>query len=552
MVLENLQRRLIGAKLEETDLYNSKGGRISRLYINYGVRNKKYWTKAWFEVVNDRLTVFVNVWSKKKDQGYAKYTATRYKKEIERQFYEIINDCELERRKVPLHVRLQDDVPPVHEGSMLHQAAALRFMCSMKVSAFFADGGLGKSKPVIDLCVSRYLVGQIRKVIVFCPVATIDNFWEQIRTWCSCKGLEWKVVGTESMSCSSEVVMDAYHYVDSETQVIIDESYLVKTPISKRAKYVLFCANKTSFKVVMTGTPTEHLKDLYMQYAMLSELITECHHYHRFEQKFMIMGGQGGDEVIGYKNMDYLMGLLEPYTFQLKKSDCVKLPSKKFVELECGLTDRQYDLYQWQKESLIKMIASEDLRPEAIFGYLVRMQQIACGFYKNSLTGEIEFLGTRKFQLFEEIDYRNDQAIFFCKYLYEVDMLLDFLGPGKCAEFTGRNETERNKEKDLFTRRDKQYFVSTMGSGGVGHNGLQGCNQLVFFSSSFRYIHREQSIWRIDRLGQLREMLFYDTRTSAGIDAKIRKNVARKAGLADEFKSAMNDRTKLRKFAESL
>lgn len=553
MVLEELQKRLFNATLEETDLYNSKGHRISRLYINYGVRNRKYWTKAWFEVVNDRLTVFVNVAAKKKDQGYARYTAERYKREIEKQFFEIINDCELERRKVPLHVRLRDDVPPVHEGSMLHQAEALRFMCSMKVSAFFADGGIGKSKPVIDLCVSRFLVGQIKKVLVFCPVSNIGNFWQQIRTWCKHPGLEWKVVGTESMSSSSATAMEAYHYVDSETQLIIDESFMVKSPISKRSRYIFYCANKTSFKVVMTGTPIEHTKDFYMQYAMLSELITECHNYHRFERKFMIMGGAGGDEVIGYKNLDYLVGLLEPYTFQLKKEDCLELPSKEFIELECDLTDRQYDLYQDQKESLIRLIASEDMVPvHQIFGYLTRMHQIACGFYKNSLTGEIEDLGTNKFDLLEQTDYEDGQTIFFCKYLHEIELLSRYLGPSRCAVFTGRNRPTRAEEMDLFRRQERQFFLSTMGSGGVGHNGLEASSRLLFWSSSFIMIHREQCIWRVDRLGQLNPMEIIDTRTKAGIDTKIRKNVARKIGLAEEFRTAMRDKTKLKHFVESL
>jgi len=553
MVLEELQKRLFQATLEETDLYNSKGHRISRLYINYGQRNRKYWTKAWFEVVNDRLTVFVNIECKKKDQGYARYTAARYKREIEKQFFEIINNCELERRKVPLHVRLRDDVPPVYEGSMVHQAEALRFMCSMKVSAFFADGGVGKSKPVIDLCVSRFMVGQIRKVLVFCPVSNIDNFWNQIRTWCSCRGLEWKVVGTESMSSSVTTALEAYHYVDSETQIIIDESFMIKSPLSKRSKYIFYCVNRTSFKVVMTGTPIEHTKDFYMQYAMLSELITECHNYHRFERKFMIMGGPGGDEVIGYKNLDYLIGLLEPYTFQLKKEDCLDLPSKEFIELECDLTDRQYDLYQDQKESLIRLLATEDTVPvHTIFGYLTRMHQIACGFYKNSLTGDIEHLGTNKFHLLEETDYDNGQTIFFCRYLYEIDMLLKYLGAEKCAVFTGQNRKTRGLEMDLFTKQEKQHFLSTMGSGGVGHNGLQRSSRMFFWSSSFIMIHREQCIWRIDRLGQSRPMHIIDTRTSAGIDTKIRKNVARKSGLADEFRTAMRDKTKLKHFVESL
>ena len=72
MVLEELQRRLFGAKLYDTNLYNSKGQRIQRLFIRYGINNHNFKTNAWFEVVNDRLTVFVKVESRNgyKGQGF--------------------------------------------------------------------------------------------------------------------------------------------------------------------------------------------------------------------------------------------------------------------------------------------------------------------------------------------------------------------------------------------------------------------------------------------------------------------------------------------------
>jgi SNF2 family DNA or RNA helicase len=556
MVLEDLQRRLFGARLYDTNLYNSKGQRIQRLFIRYGINNHNYKTSAWFEVVNDRLTVFVKVESRNsyKGQGFQSDLAKRYKKDIEKQFFEIINDCELKRLKIPLHERLKDDIPPIYDDkSLLHQAQALNFMCSMKVSALFADPGVGKSKPVINLCESRFEAGQIKKAIVFCPVSIIENWKEQLALWWSCKGLEWKIVGTESMSSSPNTIFEAFDYIDSETQVIIDESHMVKDPFAKRSKRILCCASKTSFKVIMTGTPTEHLKDLFMQYAMLSDLITRCNSYFRFEEQFLIMGGTTGDEVIGYKNLDYLIGLLEPYTLQLKLEECLDIPAKVFSEVECDLNLRQQELYEWQKESLIRIIAKDEAIPlNTIFGYLTRMQQIVCGFYKNSYTGEVEDLGTEKLKMLYQTGYEQGQSIFFCKYLYEVDILTDFLGIENCALFTGNNRKTRNCEKELFQMQEKKYFVGTMGSGGVGLNGLQCCHRLIFFSNSFKRIQRRQCIARVERLGQQKKMAIWDMFTVAGIDTKIRKNVEKKEDLANEIRELLHDKSRLRQFVEEL
>jgi SNF2 family DNA or RNA helicase len=556
MILEKLQNRLIGSKISDTNLFNGKGQRIQRLYIKYGISNHLFKTFAWFEVVNDRLAVFVKVENRngKKSQGYESSIAKRYKEDLEKQFHEIINDCELERRKVPLHRRLKDDIPPLTDStSRLHQVGAVRFMCTMKVSALFADAGVGKTKPVIHLCESRYEAGQINKVLVFCPVSTIENFQEQIDLWCNCEELVWKIIGIESMSSSPATMFEAFHFVDSETQVIIDESHYVKAPFAKRSKRILYCAGKTSFKVVITGTPTEHLKDLYMQYAMLSDLITQCNSYYRFEEQFLLMGGPSKNEVIGYKNMDYLMGLLEPYTYQLKLEECLNIPSKVFSYVECDLNPKQKEYYDYQKDSLIRILSrDEDIAPHTIFGYLSRMQQIACGFYKNYFTGEVEDLGTEKTKLLHETGYSNGQTIFFCKYLYEVEVLIKFLGSENCAVFTGRNKKKRNLEKDSFQHKQKKYFVATMSSGGVGLNGLQGCNRIVFFSNSFKRIERRQSIARIERFGQTSEMEIWDMFTTAGIDNKIRKNLERKEGLANEIRELLHDKTLLKRFVEEL
>jgi hypothetical protein len=92
-----------------------------------------------------------------------------------------------------------------------------------------------------------------------------------------------------------------------------------------------------------------------------------------------------------------------------------------------------------------------------------------------------------------------------------------------------------------------------MHSGGTGLNGLQEvCRQIVFFSNSFSYFHRKQSMGRIDRQGQKKEMYIHDFCTNSNIDSKIMRNLSRKGNLSDEIKNLMNDKTSLKKYIESL
>lgn len=546
--LTKLQARIKGSRL-----FISETRKVRRLYIPFGRNGRGIKTSAWFEVINDNLTPVVKVENDRHPNYYDDQAAGSYRNEIERQFHELIHNCELERKKVPLHVRLRDDILPVYDSrSKKHQIDALRFLCSMKVSALYADTGTMKSKIAIDLVQSRFEAGQIKKALVFLPVSTKRNFQKQIELWCKIQGFEWKLIGIESMSSSNKTVFDALSFVDNETQIIVDESHMVKTPTAKRSKRIKMICDKSSYKVVMTGTPvTENVHNLYMQYAMLSDLIIGVKNWLKFEEKYLIMGGINGDEIIGYKNIDHLMGLLEPYTFQVSKDEVLDLPAKTEKSLYCNLTEKQYEFYSREKERLLDIIQRDEVSATDIFQVFTHMQQITSGYFRDR-DGYVHLLGTEKASLISEIN-TDIPTVFFCKYIFEISSLIEILGRENCAVFTGRNPKERDNELQLFVEGKRKYFVATMQSGGTGLNGLQEVScQAVFYSNSFSYFQRKQSVGRIDRPGQKRPMLIFDLLTRSGIDNRIMSNLQRKGNLADEIKELMKDKTKLKNYVEQL
>ena len=546
MVLKTLQSRI-----KYSNLYTS--GSVERLYIRYGINNRDIQTTAWFEVVNDKLKVFVRVRNARRGEYNDIELAERYKADIERQFYEIMEECELERKKIPLHRRLRDQIIPVYDDrSMRHQVDALRFCCSMKVSALYADVGTGKTKIAIDLANSRYDAGQIRKVIVFLPVATKQNFQRQIDLWGNKRDIEWFLVGHESIGSSDRVFLGALLFTDPETMIIIDESHAIKTPTAKRSRRVQVVCDKTSYKIIMTGTPvTDNIYNLYMQYTVLSPFIIGLREWTKFEERYLIMGGYNNSEVIGYKNIDHLMGLVEPYTYQVTKEECLDLPAKKTHTHLCKLNSKQQLFYEKEKKCLLETILHDSFSISDIFQALTRIQQICCGYYSNR-RGEQEFIGTEKTGLLEILP-ASEKIVFFCKFLFEINIITQFYGRERCAVFCGKNAKERDAELEAFVRGEKQYFVATMQSGGTGLNGLQyASRRVVFFSNSFSYFHRKQSIGRIDRQGQRQKMHIHDFRTTAKMDDKIMANLYRKENLANEIKTLMMDKTKLKRYVENL
>jgi SNF2 family DNA or RNA helicase len=215
------------------------------------------------------------------------------------------------------------------------------------------------------------------------------------------------------------------------------------------------------------------------------------------------------------------------------------------------LTCEQREYYAQEKERLLKIIKSDDLRVTDIFQTFTRMQQICSGYYRDDDSDTIT-LSSNKLQLFSNVP-ADEKLIIFCKYIFEIDALINHFGRENCAIFTGQNPKERDAELAGFVAGNKRYFVATMQSGGTGLNGLQEvCRRIVFFSNSFSYFQRKQSVGRIDRQGQTREMFIHDFRTEANIDDKIMRNLRRKGNLADEIKRLMLDKTKLKKYINEL
>jgi SNF2 family DNA or RNA helicase len=302
----------------------------------------------------------------------------------------------------------------------------------------------------------------------------------------------------------------------------------------------------------MTGTPvTEHVHDLYMQYFVLSPLIIGVPDWRKFEENYLIMGGRLGNEILGYKNLEYLMSLVEPYTYQITKEECIDLPAKHFHTYYCDLNEGQQRLYEREKKWLLTVIQGNFFRVTDIFQSFVRMQQICSGFYHGA-DDYAEFVSTDKMKMLTSLP-TTEKIVFFCKFIFEMEMLTNYFGRDKCALFSGQNPKKRDSELMAFVEGEKQYFVATMQSGGTGLNGLQSvCKHMVFFSNSFSYFHRKQSIGRIDRVGQDSEMHVHDFCTTAKIDEKIMQNLYRKGNLVDEIKALMLDKTKLKNDIENL
>ncbi len=543
--LLKLQQRIRGAK------YYFCGTR-ERVYIPYslptfyGVK-----TSVFFEMVNDCLQMFVNVYGPSVNKEWYSQLSEDIKASLSGQLYEIINDCELTRKTIPPYLRLRDDLSPSAVTGSSYDKNAIAFLCGMKVSALFADSPIERITLAIRLAQCRYYARKINKLHIIAPIhqletvrARIKNIWKNIPVRLLCSGME-------SLSHSNLTYMEALEFTDPGTMLVVEECHLLRSPQALRSERVVKIAQRCSYKLIMTRSPiVNDIHDVYMQYKILGNDILGYERWEDFGKMHIIYAGRAGKQIVGYKNLSYLTGMAEPYTYAIDRISALPLPPLATCTYVCYLNDKQKYLYKQKKDELLRLIRTDELQVYDIFRILTQLQKIACGYLQQK-QGVCSFLGTNKYRLLDQ-HLGGGPCTLLCKFRFETELLAQHLGRENCALFCGNNKKVREREKKEFLSGKKRYFISTIGTGATALEDLQECRHFIFFSISFKYGEYRQCMAHIandQRKCPVRVERFL---TDSGIDRTLARNLSRKGKLSGIISEMFKDRTRLRDFAGKL
>ena len=80
------------------------------------------------------------------------------------------------------------------------------------------------------------------------------------------------------------------------------------------------------YMVAMSGTPLMNKPlDLYFPLHWLGY---EQHSFYQFKQHYCTLGGWGGSEIIGYKNLEEIRALMSEVMLRRLKTEVLDLPEK--------------------------------------------------------------------------------------------------------------------------------------------------------------------------------------------------------------------------------
>lgn len=459
---------------------------------------------------------------------------------------------------------------------MGHQREAVEKLQPSRVGALFMDMGTGKSLTSIQLANIR--ASKIDKVVWFAPVSLKLSVAEEIRKHTDCTDIyvfddktsannlptvRWYVVGIESMSASSRVVSAVNQLITEQTMVILDETSYIKGHNSKRTERLTFICARAKYRLILTGTPlSQGVVDLFAQMRFLSPKILGYNSFYSFAANHLEYSDRFPGMIVQAHNTEWLAAKINPYTYQVRKQDCIDLPDKWFSTRWCNLTMEQSYAYGWLKDEFLMNVDPDDWNSHQLFKLFCGLQQVVSGFYHERKGKKQwvmhEYDSTRPDLLGEIISEipADEQVIIWAKFIYDIEQIEKVLEGSSYVLYTGKqNEKQKEAAKQAFKAGDVKYFVATPSSGGHGLT-LNEASTVIFYDNSFKYSERIQAEDRCHRIGQVKKVHYIDIVCSNTIDERIMSAISDKEWALKSFQKEIDavkhDKEKMRELIRRL
>ena len=322
--------------------------------------------------------------------------------------------------------------------------------------------------------------------------------------------------------------------------IAVDEVHTCKNSTSQQGKALLKL--KADYMVAITGTPLLNTPiDLFVPLKWLGY---EKYSLFIFRKRYCIMGGFGGHEILGYRNLDELQHRVNNIMLRRLKDDVLDLPPKVLITEYVEMGIKQKKIYN---EIKLATILEADKIKASInpLSQLIRLRQAtACTSIVSSTVDEsVKF--QRMEELVEEAVCNNDKVVIFSNWTEVTDRILIRLSKYNPVQITGRvGDAERQRAKNSFmTDNSCKVIVGTIGAMGTSYT-LTSARTLIFVDLPYTYGLYEQCSDRIYRIGTTGSVNIISLVAKNTIDERILEIIGRKKKMSDAIVDQEYDLTK--------
>ena len=393
---------------------------------------------------------------------------------------------------------------------------------------------VGAGKTALTLTAMREMVndGHVGRWLVLAPKRVCTDVWPvEARLWAP--DLELKVaVGTPSQraaAMTAQVVVINYDNLQWLAQqpldfdgVVFDELTRLKNPSGARFKAlarVLDCPIRWG----LTGSFTSNgLEDVFGQCKIIDQKLLGRSKGAFQQQYFYCLNRDYNEWTPRPGALEVVMEHIKPATFVLDPGDYKdKLPPLHTVEVRVDLDDREP--YETMKKDFV--VQFPDARAVAQNAAVVtqKLQQMSSGFV---YTPEAQWFSTHKFDRLEELLDENQHANTIIVYNYKEEL----------TELKRRfrvTTLDDDRAIERWNAGQVRLLAVHPKSAGHGLNLQHGGCHMVFLSLPWSLELYEQTVGRLHRSGQRRDVWVYLLMTSKTVDERIWAALHDKRALSD-------------------
>jgi SNF2 family DNA or RNA helicase len=439
-----------------------------------------------------------------------------------------------------------------------HQMESFNYALTHNKFLLGDEQGLGKTKQALDIAVARK--HKMRHCLIVCGVNNLKwNWYKEVEIHTNEKahilGSRVNRKGKTVIGSSAERLADLKQIHDEyflitnietlrdksiQSQIkkmcsdgiigmtIIDEIHKCKNSQSKQGKAIHCCCSY--YRLALTGTPLmNNPVDLY---NVLKWLEVENHSLTYFKNLYCEMGGFGGYEIIGYKNLNQLENSLNKNMLRRRKEEVLDLPPKIYTDELLDLDSSQDKLYRDVTNQIIEDIDRIMLLPNPLTE-LIRLRQVTSN--PNILTSK-NITNVKYDRIVDILESTTDKVIIFSNWTKVINPLyikLSSLGYNP-ALVTGESKDPILEMNKFQSDNTCKVILGTTPALGTGYT-LTAANTVIFIDEPWSKAIKDQAEDRCHRIGTKGTVNIITLICKDTIDERIHQIIKDKGELSDRI-----------------
>lgn len=312
--------------------------------------------------------------------------------------------------------------------------------------------------------------------------------------------------------------------------IAFDEAHKAKNPDSQQGKALLSIDCKGP-KIPMSGTfVLNNPLDLYLPLRWSG---FETHSFYAYKQHYCKMGGFGGKEIVGYKNLDELRSMVSKVMLRRVKGDVLDLPPKVHTIEWVDAYPEQKSLYKDVRDQVRDNIDKVKVHPDPL-SEMLRLRQVTGypGILSSTVTKSAKM--DRMEELVEDEVSVGGKAIIFSNWSEMTNVIRHKLNKYNPAYITGEvGSVQRMEEKDRFQNDPNcKVMIGTIGALGTGFT-LTAAQLVIFVDEPWNRGIKDQAEDRAHRIGTRGTVRVVTILTRDTVDEGVYNLVQKKGKMAD-------------------